>query len=411
MTIANRDDVTYDGDIIEHPANRAPMTLFGTDDPSAVVERASAIATALASIINERKLFATIGGKKHVVVEGWTLLGSMVGVFAEVEWSRPIDDGWEARAVARTLAGNVVGAAEAMCTAREGRWRSADPYAVRSMSQTRAVSKALRLPLGFIMHLAGYSATPAEEIADEQPERGARGEREARQSRAGVDRSAPAPSPEDALRDAIATAALRHGLGASALSLIADRVGVPKGTHANEQQLRAILELIEQPASGVPSAPAGEAGGSVPVSHSDAAPEASIPSGSATPEPGDSPPVTVAPAAPIATPVIPAQAGPRAGEEDGGSGRAPAAQAVTAPQPDGSALTAPEPATPTDAEILAAAGEGAEIVWPKPGTPEYRALPNGTERAKAKAYWDKLKKAAESEDTPAEQMRAALEGE
>ena len=164
--------VREDGEVVEH---RAPMTLFGTDNPSAVVERASAVATALGDVINERRLFASISGKKHVQVEGWTLLGSMLGVFAEVEWSRPLENGWEARAVARTLNGNVVGAAEAMCTTNEGRWRSADTYAVRSMAQTRAVSKALRMPLGFIMHLAGYSATPAEEVPEEsQPERGER---------------------------------------------------------------------------------------------------------------------------------------------------------------------------------------------------------------------------------------------
>lgn len=59
------------------------------------------------------------------------------------------------------------------------------------------------------------------------------------------------------------------------------------------------------------------------------------------------------------------------------------------------ALLPPEsdpPAAPTDAEILAAAGPGAEIVPPKPGTAEYRALPNGTERAKAKAYWDRARR-------------------
>ena len=32
------------------------------------------------------------------------------------------------------------------------------------MAQTRATSKALRGPLGFIVHLAGFSATPAEEM-------------------------------------------------------------------------------------------------------------------------------------------------------------------------------------------------------------------------------------------------------
>jgi hypothetical protein len=155
---------TIDGEVIEQAA---PITLFGTADPVAVVDRASTIATALADVIKRRNLYKHIGQSDHVFVEGWTLLGSMLGVFAEVEWSRPLTGdhaGWECRAVARTLAGATVGAAESMCSRQEGRWRIADDYAIRSMAQTRAVSKALRLPLGFIMELAGYSATPAEEL-------------------------------------------------------------------------------------------------------------------------------------------------------------------------------------------------------------------------------------------------------
>jgi hypothetical protein len=36
------------------------------------------------------------------------------------------------------------------------------------MAQTRATSKALRQPLGFVMTLAGYAATPAEEMPREE---------------------------------------------------------------------------------------------------------------------------------------------------------------------------------------------------------------------------------------------------
>ena len=85
-------------------------------------------------------------------------------------WTRPILDdelqvGWEARVEARTRAGEVVGAAEAQCLRAERTWKGRDDYALRSMAQTRAVSKALRLPLGFVMQLAGFNPTPAEEMA------------------------------------------------------------------------------------------------------------------------------------------------------------------------------------------------------------------------------------------------------
>jgi hypothetical protein len=142
--------------------DRAPLTLFGTTDPGAVVERATAVATALADVLKKRKLVKKLGSNEYVLLEGWTLLGSMLGVFGMTEWTRPIEEGWEARAVVRTMSGAVVGSAEAMCTRRESKWAKADDYAIRSMSQTRALAKALRMPLGFIVELAGYAATPAE---------------------------------------------------------------------------------------------------------------------------------------------------------------------------------------------------------------------------------------------------------
>jgi methylglyoxal synthase len=48
----------------------------------------------------------------------------------------------------------------------EKTWARRDDYALQSMAQTRATSKALRLPLGFVMQIAGYDATPAEEIRE-----------------------------------------------------------------------------------------------------------------------------------------------------------------------------------------------------------------------------------------------------
>lgn len=157
-------------------AVRTETTLFGTSDPVAIVERASQAADALASVIRKKGLFKKIGPKEHVFVEGWTLCGSMLGVFPVCVWTRPIrtEDseenlGWEARVEARTAHGAVVGAAEAMCLRAENNWRTRDDFALRSMAQTRATSKALRMPLGFVLTLAGYSATPAEEMSQDAP--------------------------------------------------------------------------------------------------------------------------------------------------------------------------------------------------------------------------------------------------
>ncbi len=139
-------------------------TLFGTADPAEVVAAATAAAKPLADVIERQQLYAPIRGGKYVRVEGWTLLGSMVGVFPVCVWSRRTDTGWEARVEARTRHGEIVGAAEASCDRSEPRWQDADDYALRSMAQTRATSKALRQPLGFIVTLAGFEATPLEEM-------------------------------------------------------------------------------------------------------------------------------------------------------------------------------------------------------------------------------------------------------
>jgi hypothetical protein len=142
-------------------------TLFRTEDPVEIIGKATAVAAALAEVLRNQKLTSDIKGKPHVRVEGWTLLGTMLGVFPVVEWTRQLPDGWEARVEARTLAGQVVGAAEAECLRTESMWKSRDDYALRSMAQTRATSKALRGPLGFVVTLAGFEATPAEEMPAE----------------------------------------------------------------------------------------------------------------------------------------------------------------------------------------------------------------------------------------------------
>jgi hypothetical protein len=149
---------------------QTPAGLFGTSDPDQVVARAVKVADALERVIRDKKLIAKIRMKEHVLVEGWTLLGSMLGVFPVLIWTHQLEDGWEARVEARTLDGRVVGAAESECLRSESRWAKADDYAIRSMAATRATSKALRQPLGFVITLAGFDPTPAEEMPDTEPE-------------------------------------------------------------------------------------------------------------------------------------------------------------------------------------------------------------------------------------------------
>lgn len=139
--------------------------IVGATTPQELVERATEMATALAKVVEDRHLFLKIGTKKHIYVEGWTTLGAMVGVFPSIEWCRPVERGWEARCIVRRLAdGRDLSAGEAQCTREEANWRARDDFAIRSMAQTRATSKAMRIPLAWIVALGGYEPTPAEEV-------------------------------------------------------------------------------------------------------------------------------------------------------------------------------------------------------------------------------------------------------
>lgn len=168
--IIDAEVVGTDLEVVAHAP--APASLFHTDDPVEVLDKASAVATALANVIDRQNMFVSIRGKNHVTIDGWQTLASMLGVTAVVVSTSELDPGdWEARAEARTMDGRVVGAADAMCCKAEGgNWGpKASSNARRAMAQTRAMSRALRGPLGFVVTLAGYQATAAEEMPAAPP--------------------------------------------------------------------------------------------------------------------------------------------------------------------------------------------------------------------------------------------------
>ena len=152
--------------VVHEPAPGLPQTLFGNVSPAELVAQATEMATALKGALDRGNLIKRIDKRDYVLIEGWTLLGTMLGVSPVLVWSRPLDNGWEARVEARTLAGVVLSAAEASCTYDERNWAGRPDFALRSMAQTRATAKALRMALGFIVSMAGFETTPAEEMVD-----------------------------------------------------------------------------------------------------------------------------------------------------------------------------------------------------------------------------------------------------
>jgi hypothetical protein len=150
------------------PFEPEPPTLFGSN-PELAVEKMADLSRVLMDVVRDRKLSAHINGKEFLTTEAWTTLATLVGLSAVIEWTRPLDNGWEARAVVQMLDGRIVAAGEAMCTTEERAWKGRPAHQVRAMAQTRALGRSLRGPLGCIVALAGYSTAASEEVTDSDP--------------------------------------------------------------------------------------------------------------------------------------------------------------------------------------------------------------------------------------------------
>lgn len=130
------------------------------------VAEAQGKAAILKSIVDNQHLYVMIGESKHLELEAWLTIARGYGYSARIAWTHPLEDGgYEARAEAIDGSGNVVAAAEAECgTEGDENWISKPNFQQRSMAQTRAIAKALRSSLSWVVVLAGYKATPAEEM-------------------------------------------------------------------------------------------------------------------------------------------------------------------------------------------------------------------------------------------------------
>lgn len=137
------------------------------------IDVAKARAKVAAAVIEENKLYKLIKGKgskqakKYVFVDGWTTLARLYNYVPDIERVESLEGtGYGYVATARLIndAGQVVARAEASASTSEERWSGTDDYALRSMAQTRAISKVCRVALSWVMVLAGFQGTPAEEM-------------------------------------------------------------------------------------------------------------------------------------------------------------------------------------------------------------------------------------------------------
>jgi hypothetical protein len=157
-------------------------------DAQDLIAQATSIATLLSRLIEERQMYVTLRGRPFVRCEGWTTLAALLGVTPHEVATTEQEGIYTSVVELRRLSdGTVVARASAECGAADEvdgdgqpTWASRPRYARRSMALTRATAKACRLAFSWIMVLAGYEPTPAEEMVAAEPERTSAEPRESR---------------------------------------------------------------------------------------------------------------------------------------------------------------------------------------------------------------------------------------
>lgn len=129
------------------------------------------VANVLKEFIDKNKLSCNIQGKQYAYVDGWKFAGQNFGLTAicnkpinesndkEIKYSCEAD-------VIQISTGVKLSYGFAICSNKESKKKSFDEYAIASMAQTRAIGKAFRNLLGYIMNAAGFEATTAEEMEE-----------------------------------------------------------------------------------------------------------------------------------------------------------------------------------------------------------------------------------------------------
>lgn len=126
----------------------------------------------LVDLVNQNKWAVNIQGNNYLRFEAWQTVGKFFNNTVKTLETNPIEvfgvKGFEAKSVViDNNTGMEIGRGEASCMYDEKNWAGKPQYALKSMAQTRAGSKALKQVYSWVVVLAGYQATPLEEIGAE----------------------------------------------------------------------------------------------------------------------------------------------------------------------------------------------------------------------------------------------------
>jgi hypothetical protein len=155
---------------ITPPTLTAPIT-SGLETPKALLKRSKEVAKAVKRYAKENPgLTIQFERKPYPCREIVQFCAACFGVTAMVTRTEEVisDDGKElgfiAIAHAIDAAGRVVSGAEAACMYSEPDWGTKPSYQLRSMAQTRACSKVGCNLFAYVLRMAGFCPTPAEEM-------------------------------------------------------------------------------------------------------------------------------------------------------------------------------------------------------------------------------------------------------
>jgi hypothetical protein len=155
----------------------------GIESPKALLKRSKEVAREVKRFAKEHPTLTVMYDRKPFPCrEIVQFCSACFGVTAMVTSTEEVisdhgqELGYVAVAHAIDATGRVVSGAEAACMYSELDWEGKPSYQLRSMAQTRACSKVLCNLFAYVLRMAGFHPTPAEEMGG--PPRGGKRERE-----------------------------------------------------------------------------------------------------------------------------------------------------------------------------------------------------------------------------------------
>ena len=170
MAVKKKNEPKNEVVVVEQVSDHKPMIRdadilnmeYSFDDK---IEVATKVAASLKNVIQSQDLAVKIGPSEYVTAEGWEVLGTMLGCTPYVESVEEIPcdkPKFMYKATVSIRQGDTVLSRASAMAERNNMQK--DRPSVYSMAQTRALGKAYRMALSWIVKMADYEPTPAEEM-------------------------------------------------------------------------------------------------------------------------------------------------------------------------------------------------------------------------------------------------------